>query len=599
MRQKFLQFWRGLQPSVPARAGKLVADRRGVTALVFAVTAAVLLGVAGLATEVGAWYLIRLQTTNAADAAAIAGAQAYAITLDSGAATDSAMTVLSLNGISASGGSTSPATGAGTTPPGPAAVMTGRTVAVAANSPPLSGNYAGDPAATEVIVRIGLPPIFASLFTSQTPALASRSVGRLQTIGSACVLTTAGPLTIMQSQQGLADGYCYYASNSTRSDAVGFASSAWIQTYGITTPGDCTNCPVVANGSQSPVTGGTDSTGQNLLLRPNASYQPPTTWLPYAAIDPAVAALLPSPSMQIICPTGLAYVPNNTPLDPVTHCPTTSGARAIVTSTANLVPSVGDPGNPNGATCTPTAGRYCGYYNMTLVICGNLGVSPCPAGSGATVTLPPTATLLTAAYGGSGGNSTFLFVNASLTVQSGATVQCMVNWQVAYFNGNLPCAPGPQNADGYSTPPGAYGVTIVFAGSQVGTLTISSGASANLAAPAVNSFSATLNGMLFYRAGQSSGESYAAPGVNISDTSSNVLLNGGMYFPVSYVFYTANTNPTPQYTPTCSFLVAGNATLGFFNPNDSQANPSQFSPASCALNYGTPMPNVQAAQLVE
>jgi len=65
------------------------------------------------------------------------------------------------------------------------------------------------------------------------------------------------------------------------------------------------------------------------------------------------------------------------------------------------------------------------------------------------------------------------------------------------------------------------------------------------------------------------------------------------------VFYTANTNPTPQYTPTCSFLVAGNATLGFFNPNDSQANPSQFSPASCALNYGTPMPNVQAAQLVE
>ena len=574
-------------------------DRRGVTVLVFAVTAAVLLGIAGLATEVGAWYLIRLQTTNAADAAAIAGAQAYAVTLDSGAASESAIHVLSMNGVSASGGSMSSTTVAETAPAATAAVITGRTVAVTANSPPLSGNYAGDPTATEVIVKIGLPPIFASLFSRQAPAITSRSVGRLQTVGSACVLATAGPLNIMQSQQGLADGYCYYASNSTRSDAVDFAGSAWIQTYGITTPGDCTNCPVVANGSQSPVTGGSDSSGQNFMLRPNASYQPPTTWLAYAAIDSAVAAVLPSPSAQIICPTGLTYVPNGTALNPTTHCPTTSGARAIIISAANLVPSVGDPGNPNGATCTPTAGRYCGYYNMSVVICGNLAVAPCPAGSGATVTLPPTGTSLTSAYGGSGGDSTFLFVNASLTVQSGATVQCMVHWLVTYFNGFLPCAPGPQNPDGLSTPPGAYGVTLVFTGSQVGTLTIASGASANLAAPAVNSFSGSLNGMLFYRAGQTTGESYAAPGVNISDTSSNVLLNGGMYFPVSYVFYTANTNPTPQYTPTCSFLVAGNATLGFFNPNDSQANPSQFSPASCALNYGTPMPNVQAAQLVE
>ena len=56
----------------------LLADRRGVTAFTFAVTFLVFLGMVGLATEVGSWYVGWIQAQNAADAAALAGARAAA-----------------------------------------------------------------------------------------------------------------------------------------------------------------------------------------------------------------------------------------------------------------------------------------------------------------------------------------------------------------------------------------------------------------------------------------------------------------------------------------------------------------------------------------
>ena len=74
---------------------RLGADRRGATAVVFALGATALLGLVGLATEGGTWYLEKHHGQNAADAAAIAGVLALASGQD---ATTSANKAAALTG---------------------------------------------------------------------------------------------------------------------------------------------------------------------------------------------------------------------------------------------------------------------------------------------------------------------------------------------------------------------------------------------------------------------------------------------------------------------------------------------------------------------
>ena len=185
-----------------------------------------------------------------------------------------------------------------------------------------------------------------------------------------------------------------------------------------------------------------------------------------------------------------------------------------------MVPTTAN-GTFNRTLYSWTTGQpYFAYENMCLNI---------PAG--ATVTMVP---------------GTYIFYNASLSV-TGGTIQC-----VASLARVPPCARGPQ---------GTQGVTIIFMGNpstNVGNLTISSSAAVNLSAPVSQaSFNGTttlanssafgsayqaLNGVLFYRRGQANPatiESAGAPGVNIAGAAST-LLNGGMYFPNSYVSYGAN-----------------------------------------------------------
>jgi Flp pilus assembly protein TadG len=95
----------------PARGhrvlGRLGRDKRGVAAVLTALAATSLLGAAGLAIEVGGWYLLRRNMQAAADAAAMAGA----VNLDaSGSATTAeaaARSVTTLNGfVNGAGGTT-------------------------------------------------------------------------------------------------------------------------------------------------------------------------------------------------------------------------------------------------------------------------------------------------------------------------------------------------------------------------------------------------------------------------------------------------------------------------------------------------------------
>jgi hypothetical protein len=338
----------------------------------------------------------------------------------------------------------------------------------------------------------------------------------------------------------------------------------------------------------------------------------------YATLD---ALPLPYTAGQIICPTsGITYTPalSAADLDPVTNCPKTFNPNVTVTVTGPpgiLIPSGGDTSNTNDLSpCVPLSKTYCGYYNMNVVVPSGTTL---PLSSGDLAAATNNATYLfvnssltvqsggtmTVSPGGpyaATGNATYVFVDSSLTAQNGGTLVCQFLYNPSSGAGGIePCAPGPQNTTGTAgaaAGTGQLGVSFVLTGDQVGTLTIASGETVNLSAPAINSFSTALDGILFYRRGQGSGEGPGSPGVNISDATSSVILNGGMYFPNSFVFYTGNTNP--NYAPTCAILVAANLTLGFLSSGDNQANPSQFSNGSCS-SYATPLPEVQAAQLIQ
>ena len=546
-----------------------------MTAMIFALNATAILGVVGLATEAGTWYVARTQAYNVAYAAAIAGALAADYGSDAAAAAND---IVAANHYTTGTVTVNPsATGA---------------------------------AATEVLVSVNFDPLLARLFTQHQVTVTARAVGDLRTaFYPACVLSLTGDLTIAQNQGNISNGQwvvCYYASNAAGATAVNIDTDlgATILTQGITTVGDCAHCPSIANIAasdgypQSVLTGGFDVSGQSVLFRPTAAYQPATRidtpWTNGAGTYTAVDTLN-VPATSITCPTGLTYlnaIPHGGPIttDGTTHCPNIPGA---VLTTGALIPSDGD--GAGAATCiaAPTSSppTYCGYYNMSVIV---------PTGT--TMTLTPINRSGLTPLGN--GDSTYLFLNASLTVESGASILC--RYLNSGTNAFSTCAAGDQVPNSVSTD-GKYGVTFVLTGDQPGTLTIASGATANLSSPRINTFgcvaagcSSVLSGILFYRSGPNPGDSAGSPGVNIADTTSDVFLSGGMYFPGSTVFYTANTNPDIAYSPGCSVLVAGTVTLGFLNRlTDHQPNPSQFGSGECFSQFVTPLPFVRAARVVQ
>jgi hypothetical protein len=537
----------------------------------FALCAAALLGMVGLATEVGTWYVARTQAYSVADAVAVAGAVQGAWTSTQGydPATDPVL-LTPLSGYTSASVQATPIAWPPPTPKNP--------------NPPQTAT------ATQASVNVPLPSFIALLFTSQSVMVGATATAVVLPTGSdptssaptginvACALSLSGTLTITQSQDGWSSGFpCFYASNFNGPQAINVAPPA-IQAQGLTTVGGCSDtCP--AADPTSPLVGGSNSDG-NFLARPTATLQPPTT-NPYAVVDGEIIVQ----AGQIICPdpaSGTITYPPGTVLNPSTNCPP-SPTAATVTA---LVPSGGDAAigqNPNPAqSCPPKSGfpaigSVCGYHNVQVTISSDVTIYP----------------------------GTYLFVDSSLTIQSG-TVQCM-----AYSNANVgPCDPNVALAEGvpsYSVL-GMTGVAFVFTGDSPGNLVVcgsaafgrcpgGTGASVTLSAQATNGFSPALNGVLFYRSSTSPSPdgSANAPVVYIDD-SGNTLLEGGMYFPNAYVSFTANTGSI--FPVSCAIVVAGVLTLGY--PSSASSLPvatTQFSEGGCGL-FGTPTPFVQTVQLV-
>jgi hypothetical protein len=234
--------------------GRVLRDRRGNVALVFALLSPAVVGFAGLATEAGYWYHRRLELQSAADAAAYAAA----IDLRAGAKqthfTQEALTAAANGGFDP---------GAGT---------------VTVNWPPQSGTHQTNQA-IEVLISENLPRYFSGIFSQTSVVAHVRAVTTFQTASNACVLalnpSAAGSALFSGSSQLTLTG-CSVMANSMSATAVTLQGAAKLST----------DCVISVGGVQL-------GAGATLSVCPSAITQAPPVADPYADLPvPAAGACL-------------------------------------------------------------------------------------------------------------------------------------------------------------------------------------------------------------------------------------------------------------------------------------------------------------------
>lgn len=231
---KILQFG-----SIHRYIPSVLRDNRGVTAILFALTATVMLLFVGLGVQSGTWYLAKRHGQNAADAAAIAGAVGiywanYPNNCVSGTPVTAAQTTAqanvsaaaTLNGLSGSG------------------------VTVTANVPPVSGSYTSDNCAAQAVVTQTQPPAFAVL-AGQTGSISivNAATARLAYLGNVCLLALGGNgngrlnFSVSPTGSGTStDAACIPASNSTDGSAIWMSNGVTVSPNSLYAIGKCSPC---------------------------------------------------------------------------------------------------------------------------------------------------------------------------------------------------------------------------------------------------------------------------------------------------------------------------------------------------------------------
>jgi Flp pilus assembly protein TadG len=308
----------------PRRLAKLAGDRRGITSIAFGITAVAILGLAGLGTEAGAWYVLKQRGQNTADAAAVAGAMALALDEGSTGAIATATDVAGRNGYS-----------------------NGGAVSVTVNTPPASGPNASNASAVEVIIGQQQTPLFSALFLNAGPLISTRAVAAVEDAGTACALAlgTGSGLAMGGNSTTAAKG-CTLASNASGSQSLYIYGSATVSAYTLHTAGGCAGC------SGSGVS----------LTRPASAYQLPTT-NPFAAADNAT---LPNFSNCTAVSGTITLTPYET--SGSAYCGFSAGSQQTITLTPGTYFFTGNIALNGGSalicpTCTGGAG-------VTLVMTG-------------------------------------------------------------------------------------------------------------------------------------------------------------------------------------------------------------------------------------
>lgn len=211
------------RPGGPVRwyggaAGQLrqfARDQSGSYVLVSALLMPVLVGTAGLGTEVGWWYYKHKNMQSAADSGAVSAATAAV------AGTD---LLSEANAVTANYGY---ANGV-------------NNVTVAVNQPPKTGGYASNPQAVEVVVSQPQQRLLSALFGSDAVLITARAVA-LPNSGTGCVLAlnaSASPAVAVSGGNQLNLIKCNLYSNSGASPSLNVAGSASVSANQVGVVGD-------------------------------------------------------------------------------------------------------------------------------------------------------------------------------------------------------------------------------------------------------------------------------------------------------------------------------------------------------------------------
>jgi hypothetical protein len=257
-----------MKSSRPRHAGR----QSGHALITVTVSIVVLIGFAGLATDVGYLEFVKRSMQTAADSAAIAGAQEL-LRNDASQIQPAALYDASLNGYTDGGNS----------------------VAITVNNPPTSGYYSGDSGAVEVIInQPNQMMTFMHVLGLNPAAVAARAVAHLGA-GNGCLValdnSNRGGITFDGTANvNLHD--CTVVDNSTNCDAMVANGNAYVQASGFDVSGSCP--------------GYTGSVGSNYSTTPTTGLLP----------TPDPLASLPAPPLGT-CQT---FNPAQTTVYPGTYC---------------------------------------------------------------------------------------------------------------------------------------------------------------------------------------------------------------------------------------------------------------------------------------
>ncbi|HZS83079.1 MAG TPA: Tad domain-containing protein, partial [Stellaceae bacterium] len=187
--------WRALGP-----------DREGATAIVVGLALTGVIGFAGLGTEVGLWYYTHRNMQDAADSGALGAATALWAGNVNDFAGEARAAAARYGFADGTGG-----------------------VTVTVNNPPLSGNYAGNANAVEVIIQQPQPRLFSAAFIGAAPTITARAVALDNAPGKGCVLaldTGANASTFGNGTTDVVLTGCQLAVNSNSSSALTLVGGA-------------------------------------------------------------------------------------------------------------------------------------------------------------------------------------------------------------------------------------------------------------------------------------------------------------------------------------------------------------------------------------
>jgi Flp pilus assembly protein TadG len=217
-------------------------DQSGSYMIVAALTMPVLVGTAGLGTEVGWWLYTHKNMQSAADSAAVSAATAGS---NLNAEAD---TVTALYGFT--NGS--------------------KNVTVTVNQPPSTGNYTSSPQAVEVLISQPQPRLLSALFGSDPVPIKARAVA-LSNAGTGCVLAldpTASSAVKVSGANQLNLVNCNLYSDSNASPSLDVSGSATVSANQVGVVGDISGASDItaANGIR---------TGMRPIADPYANVSPP------------------------------------------------------------------------------------------------------------------------------------------------------------------------------------------------------------------------------------------------------------------------------------------------------------------------------------